>query len=108
MDTDKLKIDLFRYGTLVFGKVIHTPEILRSKEGFEKELGRLDEYTLSTCLRPELLNTQLYVHGKYKSSNDHIIYYEYLSEFEADKAIVFFKSIIDKINKNLEKEAEIC
>ena len=104
---DKLKVDLFRYGTLVFGKVIHTPENLRSKNN-EKELGKLGEYTLSTCLHPELLNKWLYVHGAYKHADDKLIYYEYPNELEADKAITIFKSIIDEINKNLEKEAEIC
>ena len=103
---DKLKVDLFRYGTLVFGKVIHTPEILRSKEGFEKELGRLGEYILSTCMRPELLNKWLYVHGKYEHDDDKPIYHEYPSELEADTAIATFKSIIDEINKKLEKEEE--
>ena len=103
---DKLKVDLFRYGTLVFGKVLHTPDKLRCKNGTEKELGKLGEYILSTCMRPELLNKWLYVHGAYKYADDKLIYYEYPNELEADKAITIFKSIIDEINKNLEKEEE--
>lgn len=106
MDTDKLKVDLFRYGTLVVGKVLHTPKKLRNRGEPEIVLGKLDSYKVATCRTPALMGLCLYVHGSSTYWDDRTIYCDYGNEMAADKAIVMFKLIIEEINKNLEKEKE--
>ena len=103
---DKLKVDLFRYGTLVVGKVLHTPKKLKNRGEPEIVLGKLDSYKVATCRSPALVGLCLYVHGSSTYWDDRTIYYDYGNETAADKAIVMFKSIIDEINKKLEKEEE--
>ena len=103
---DKLKVDLFRYGTLVIGKVLHTPKKLRNRGEPEIVLGKIDSYKVATCRMPALSGLCFYVHGSTTYRDDHPIYYDYGSEAAADKAIAMFKLIIDEINKNLEKEKE--
>ena len=106
MDTDKLKVDLFRYGTLVVGKVLHTPKKLRNRGEPEIVLGKLDSYKVATCRSPAIVGLCLYVHGSSTYWDDRTIYCDYGNEMAADKAIAIFKLIIEEINKNLEKEEE--
>lgn len=103
---DKLKVDLFRYGSLVVGKVLHTPKKLRNRGEAEIVLGKLDSYKVATCRMPSIVGLCLYVHGSTTRWDDRTIYYDYGNEMAADKAITMFKLIIDEINKNLEKEKE--
>ena len=104
---DKLEVELFQYGTLVFGKVLHTPEKLKNNGGPEKVLYKLDGYRVSTCRYPDLTGLCLYVHGASKTGDNRIIYCNYLTEIAAAKSVAMFEVIIDKINKSL-KEGEAC
>lgn len=104
---DKLKVDLFRYGTLVVGKVLHTPKKLRNRGEPEIVLGKIDNYKVATCRSPAIVGLCLYVHGSSTYWDDRTIYYDYGSEAAADKAIAIFELIIDKINKSLEEDKNV-
>ena len=104
---DKLKVELFCYGTLVIGKVLHTPDKLRNRGEPAIVLGKLDGYKIETCRMPQLSGLCLYVHGSTTYKDDYAIYYDYGSEAAADKAIAMFELIIDQINKSLEEEENV-
>ena len=104
---DKLKVELFRYRTLVFGKVLHTPDKIRNKGWSEKVLYNLDGYKVATLRMPELNGLCLYVHGSITHRDNYTIYYNYGTEAAADKAIAMFELIIERINKSLEEDENV-
>jgi len=66
--TMKLKIELYRYGTLVFGKVLEMDEELRNKEGEPRKVLASDGWTkgfeIVSGTVPELYGESLYVRGR--------------------------------------------
>ena len=100
---DKLEVELFQYGSLVIGKVLHTPDKLRNQGGPERVLGKIDSYKVATCRIPDLTGLCLYVHGSTTYRDEHPFYYDYGNEIAAAKSIAMFELIIDKINKSLKE-----
>ena len=99
---DKLKVDLFLYDTMVFGKIINTPNKLRDK-GL---IYRHEEYRICSRNAPDITETTLWLQGRFLTKDNKLITYKYYTHQEAEKAFLIFKYMIEQINN--EMEMEIC
>jgi len=91
---DKLQIKLFRYGCLVFGKVI-----LQSKELETKEtLATVEGFEIARAGHPELKSGRLYVMGSDCIRNADEFHYRYDSAEDAASACKKIKRGVELIN----------
>ena len=87
----KIEIDLFRYGNLLFGKVLYMDESLRGADTLYK--GKLVE--ISSVSSPDLKENILFVRGISKDYDDSIFKHTYRNE---EVAIRVAKDIENGIN----------
>lgn len=99
---DKLKVELFLYDTMVFGKIINTPKKLRGKGLIYEYEG----YKIRSINTPDISDTTLWLQGSNMARDHRLISCQYNTHQEAEKAFIIFKYMIEQINN--EKEAEIC
>jgi len=91
----KIEIELFRYSTLVFGKVLKQSENLRGT-GL---LAEIDEFTVKSEGAPELKRCGLYVNGNLSHNDGREFSRTYDTEEEAIDICDKIKKCIDKINE---------
>lgn len=94
----KLKIELFRYGTLVFGKVIEMDEELRDKGTLATTDGE-EEFSIFSNANPELRSSRLYIRGSSKDYDDDIFVNDFGSDVKAEQVCDDIKQLVNKINK---------
>ena len=99
---DKLQVELFLYDTMVFGKIINTPNELRGEGLIYEHEG----YKICSRNIPAISDTTLWLQGRNTARDYRLISYEYYTHQEAEKAFLIFKYMIEQINN--EKEMEIC
>jgi hypothetical protein len=95
---DKIKVEMFRYGTLVFGRVLEMDESIRESG----TLAVVDQddwvFKLSSVNRPELKAYELFVRGSMEKHDDKVFQYNYPDEEGAIAACKAFKRLVDKVN----------
>jgi len=91
----KIEIELFRYGQLVFGKVLNQSENLRG-EGL---LAGVDEFFVSSNKTPTLTFNELYVNGNHSHNDGKEFFRAYNTEEEAIQVCDKIKKCIDRINE---------
>lgn len=91
----KLEIELFRYGKLLFGKVLHMDEDLRGSDTLYK--GKLVE--INSAGAPELRGQILFVRGVSENYDDSIFNCTYRNEEEAIKVAKDIENGIRFINE---------
>jgi hypothetical protein len=107
---DKVKIELYRYGRIVFGKVLYLDECLRGKgELLEIRCKNTDliwhtSFTIDSASRPtatpELWRTGLYVWGGNKRDDNKEFYCSCDSSEEAQELCNRIVNAIQALNKN--------
>ena len=99
----KLKLELFRYGSLVFGKVLEQDESLRCSSGSSAiDIGTGD-FSISSDNGPELRNTVLYIRGRNTSLDHRAFFKDYSSIDKAKEAVETIKYFVDKLNSDSPK-----
>ena len=100
----KLKIELYRYDNLVFGKILEMDDILRgngkiweSKDGAFKIFS---EYS------PELGLDSFEVRGKDKDYDDDVFYLEFDDEEDAKEVCSYIKQGVAEINNEPSEEED--
>lgn len=94
MEPKKLEIELFRYGSLVFGKVLHMDEALRQNESLYEESG----FKISSVDHPDIDRYTLWVRGSDKSADNDVMYMHFESQFEAIEFVARTKRGLVEIN----------
>lgn len=92
----KLKVELFRYGTLVFGKILEQDESL-SGEG--KVISR-SNYEIDSFDGPGINSNTLYIRGRSEKFNDNVIFYNFDSVEKAKAWCENIKKLINKLNND--------
>ena len=95
----KLEIELYRYDTLVFGKIIYQDESIRDDVKIVEKNG----FSIGSFAHPELVENSLYIRGK-NDKNDHNIFYYRFSDDEI--AIQTCKKIVDCVDLINSEEAK--
>lgn len=95
----KLKVELFRYETLVFGKILE-------QDGIERGSGKIcekDEYSIYSRVSPVIsLNNRkkLFIRGGLREEDNIPIFCNFDSENEAIEWCEKIKVLIDEINED--------
>lgn len=95
----KLKVELFRYETLVFGKILEQDGIER---GCERVCGK-DGYSIRSIDSPaigEIDGKTLFIRGERYEKDNVPIFSNFDSQSEAIEWCENIKGLIDKINEN--------
>ena len=95
---EKLKVEMFRYGTLVFGKVLEMDEGIRGIGILDKIYQDGEEFKLSSLNAPELTENELFVRGDTEELDNKVFRYNYPNEEKASIACRAFKRLVDKVN----------
>lgn len=90
----KLKVELFRYGTLVFGKILEQDESLREKG----EITTNYDYAIESIRFPEIAERKLFVRGEVKDSDNKIMSKRFADEDSAIRWCEHIKQLIDRVN----------
>lgn len=91
----KLEIELYRYGNLVFGKILHQDESLRNMERIVEK----NNFKIESSSGPALYGTKLFICGENKRFDNDIFYYHYCDKETATKICKTIKECVDWINK---------
>lgn len=96
--SDKLKVEMFRYKTLVFGRVLEMDEDIR-ESGTLAVVDQDDwEFKLASVNCPDLKAHELLVRGSSEKYDDKVFCYNYPDEEKAIAACKAFKRLVDKVN----------
>lgn len=98
----KLKIELFRYGRLVFGKVLEMDESLRNTGILVKN----EEFEIDSEGSPELYNKILYIQGSCTGKDNKEFFYCYELEEKAIEVCDNIKELVEKINSTEEEATD--
>lgn len=98
----KLKIELFQYDRLLFGKVIEQDDELRRIKPIE-----YDDFSLRAISNPELSENTLYIRGVLKNQDNIIFTHCYANKEEATKVANKILNLITKVNGMREDESEV-
>lgn len=90
----KLKVELFRYDTLVFGKILEQDESLRGKE----EVISRSDYEIDSVSSPEIRQARLLIRGVKKCDDNKVLYYNFTTVKDAEAWCENIKKLIDKLN----------
>lgn len=102
---ERLEIELYRYHTLVFGKVLHQDESLRNgNSGDMKVLHRNSEFAIVSEHSPMLYNTYLSVRGDQKDNDSAIFSQKFRNEAEAKRMCERISNGVRCINNRAEFE----
>lgn len=97
----RLKIELFRYGTMVFGKVLEQDEELRYTSDCGKDvIVKSGNWAIESQAAPCLGRNVLSIRGYIKSLDNEILLKIYDSEDEAKEACAKIKELVNKINNS--------
>ena len=100
----KLKLELFRYGSLVFGKVLEQAESLRTPGCCEEmESSPFGIFKISSDNSPELLSNVLFIRGSYKEDDNNIFSKNFADIDKAKEVVGLIKTLVDKINSDSPK-----
>lgn len=94
---ERLKIELFRYENLVFGKVIHMDESLRSIGVLAQN--NFGDFAIKSNRQPQLDNNNFFVKGRLEDKDSEVFNYKFESIEQAIKSCENIKVLVDKINK---------
>lgn len=97
----KLKIELYRYGTLLFGRVLEQDESLRRIDD-SKCIADRDGFKIKADKSPELRGDTLYIRGANENSDYDIFHYIFLSEERALEVAENIKQLVAEINNGEE------
>ena len=106
-----LRMELFQYGTLVFGKIIEQYESFRNIEvGVgAKELISKNAISIVTQSSPAIGefrgNLSIYIRGYIREDDNDIIYYNFDTKEEADIFCDNVKELVEELNSQNEEEA---
>lgn len=98
---EKLRIEIGRYGPLVFGKVLEMPERLRGKD----KLWEGDGFMVCSVSHPALEKDRLYVRGTHLESDMRLFLYLYPAEVSVEEAVQTIKRAVAEINAGLPCDA---
>lgn len=96
----KLKVELFRYDTLVFGKILEQDESLREK----REVISRSDYEIDSFDGPGINSNTLYIRGRSEKFNDDVIFYNFNSKKAAEAWCKNIKKLIDELNNEASEE----
>ncbi len=99
----KLKVELFRYGTLVFGKILEQDESLREKG----EVISRSDYEIDSVSSPEFRQTRLFIRGAKKCDDNKVLYYNFTTVKDAEAWCENVKKLIDELNDGASEEDSI-
>lgn len=96
--SEKLKVEMFRYGTLVFGRVLEMDESIRDSGTLAVVDQDGVEFRLESVSYPELTANELLVRGCREEHDDKVFYHNYPDEEKAIAACKAFKSLVETVN----------
>jgi len=100
MSKEKLKIELYRYENVLFGKILEQDENLRDKDCiFEK-----DGFKLISISFSYLSSNCFYMRGVEEQYDNKIFVYDYETKKECDAMVSFIKEALNYVNNNSEVE----
>lgn len=99
----KLKIELFRYGTVVLGKVLEQDEELRGRGIIAEKNG----FIVKSSVLPELFDDKFYIRGENTLNDDRCFVYIYNTEAKAIQICQTIVELVDKINGSKSEETAI-
>lgn len=91
----KLKIELNRYETLLYGRVLEMDESLRGKT----LIARSADFEIRSSGSPELTNSTLYLRGREKLEDNRVFSHTFPSEKAAIETGIAINALVDEINK---------
>jgi hypothetical protein len=95
----KLKIELYRYGTLVFGKVLEMDEGLRNRYGDPVvTLAESGSFAIRSSAIPSIREGTLYVWGHGRAYDGRIFYYVCGTEAEASEFCSAISRLVAQVN----------
>lgn len=94
----KLKLELFRYGNLVVGKVLEQAEELRGRKNIVGKNG----FVIGSINLPELNDEKLFIRGNYPAQDDRCFFNYYTTETKAIEICKTIAELVDEINKDSE------
>lgn len=102
----KLRLELFRYGSLVFGKVLEQAEELRAAED-ETVLAAENGFSLKIHLNPEISGSSLFLRGTQKMKDNDIFFAEFETDLEAATFCKAVQVMVDRINGEPESNSSV-
>lgn len=96
----KLKLELFRYGTLVFGKVLEQAEELRDCASFAKK----GSFEIMSFDCPRLGVNTLHIRGSARDCDDAIFHFNYSGEKRAKGICETIKELVAEINSDTDAD----
>lgn len=96
-----VELELFRYGSLLFGKVLSTPKKLIGSG----EIASINGFEVKSSDSPELSQTTLWIHGTDHNGDDNEFFQGYDCENEAVETAEKIKFLVEEINVELMKGA---
>lgn len=96
----KLKIELFRYGTLVFGRVLEQAEELRDCASVAKK----GSFEISSVFAPALGSKDLFIRGTDADSDNNVFVYKFDSEKQAIRVCETIKELVAEINSDTDAD----
>jgi hypothetical protein len=101
----KLKLELFRYGTLVFGRVLEQAEELRQNESQKvRVLAKTNDFSIVSDVWPSLFTNRLSARGVLKDHDNKIFGHFYGSEEEAKEVCRTIKELVAEINSDTDAD----
>lgn len=91
----RLKVEFFRYETLVFGKILEQDESLRGME----IIARNEKFCIASVHCPDIRNEKLYIRGANEYTDEKIVTYNFDTVEEAKEWWANIKTMIDEINQ---------
>ncbi len=99
----KLEIELYRYESLVFGRVIYQDESLRHRGPIVEK----DGFQIGSHLNPALCSTNLFIRGELEKTDNNIFYCPFFDEKTAIKTCKKIVDCVDLINSGKKKQSNI-
>lgn len=101
--TDKIdkevKVELFRYGNVLFGRVVSMPEFLR----IDNVIISKGKYQIKSSCIPDITDFFLYLNGSDKGSDGKVMTVCFDSEEEAAEAAEAYKELLEFLNAEIAK-----
>lgn len=97
--TDALKVELFQYGRLLFGRVVSMPEFLRIDDLIVSK----GKYCVKSSCAPDITDFHLYLNGTSRGDDGKVMTNYYDSEEEASEAAEAYKELLEFLNAEIAK-----
>jgi hypothetical protein len=95
----RLKIEMYRYHELLFGRVLEQDEDLKGKG----EIISKDGYRLMSRDLPKLCGLNFCLRGNETHADNNIFFHDYVSESKAIEASQAFREMVHEINAEDQK-----